>query len=575
MSSAILLVLRRLRPPLIVLIGAYAIAVVGFTLMPGVDDAGNPWRMGFFEAFYVVSYTGSTIGFGEVPYEFSGAQRLWTIVSIYLTVIAWLYSVGTIISLIQDQTFRAALTRSQLNRSVQSLTEPFWLVCGFGDTGRLLVRALTERRRRVVVVDDLQSRIDDLNLRELGVHVPAFCTDARIPDNLQAAGLGHRWCMGVLAVTDDDHVNLKIAISSKLLSAGLPVLCRAERQETAANMASFGTDVIINAYAAFADRLALAIRAPDTHRVYDWLSGIPHTTLAEHPSPPAGTWIICGYGRLGHAVREALESVGVETVIIDETPERNGCPPGSVKGKGTEANTLRAAGIDQATALLAGTADDADNLSIIMTARDIKPDLYLVARENALGNKALFQAARPELLVKPSYIIASKALSVLNAPLLGSFLDQARAQSNAWNADLAERIATVSSGKTPECWTVRISAARTPSVVDALEDGNAVTVGDICRDPRRRDQALDMVPLMLQREDDSHLLPTADTSLESGDRLVFCGTEKALGLMRGVVRNPNTLRYVMTGEMRPEGWLWRRLTPSRIRARPMASQREQ
>lgn len=564
MDSTIFLVLRRLRQPFMVLIAAYTVAIVGFTLMPGTDDQGNPWSMSFFEAFYVVTYTAPTIGFGELPYTFSGAQRLWTSFTIYITVLAWLYSVGTIISLMQDPALRRAVTHGQLTRSVRRMADPFWLVCGFGDSGRLMVRALAERRRRVVVVDDVAERVQEINLREYGIPVPAFHADARVPENLLEAGLAHRWCMGVIAVTDDDHVNLKIAITSKLLNPTLPVFCRAEHTEPANNMASFGTDVVIDPYAAFADRLALAIRAPDKHRVYDWLSGIPHSRLSDHPTPPAGRWIICGYGRLGQAVHKALSREGIETTIIDPTPDENICPPGSVKGKGTEAVTLRAAGLEQADALLAGTADDADNLSIIMTARDLKPDIFVVARETSLHNKALFEAAEPDLLVKPSYIIVSKALSVLNAPLLGEFLDAAREQSNDWNAALASRLRAISGGQTPECWTLRVSQARSPAIVEALEESAwPVTLDCLLRDPRRRENSMDTVALMLQRGSERWLLPERDCALESGDRLVFCGTSKALSLMRGTVNNAHTLRYVATGELRPEGWLWRKFMPFR------------
>ena len=44
-KSLVFLFLRRMRMPLVILITAYAIATVGFTLIPGVDDQGNPWRM--------------------------------------------------------------------------------------------------------------------------------------------------------------------------------------------------------------------------------------------------------------------------------------------------------------------------------------------------------------------------------------------------------------------------------------------------------------------------------------------------------------------------------------------------
>jgi len=42
--------------------------------------------MGIFDAFYFITYTATTIGFGETPFEFSYSQRIWVTFSIYLTV---------------------------------------------------------------------------------------------------------------------------------------------------------------------------------------------------------------------------------------------------------------------------------------------------------------------------------------------------------------------------------------------------------------------------------------------------------------------------------------------------------
>ncbi len=553
------LFLRRMRTPLIVLISAYSIAVLGFTLIPGVDDQGEPWRMSFFQAFYVVSYTGSTIGFGEVPYEFSNAQRLWTTVSIYLTVIAWLYSVGTVISLIQDQTFRQAVTRSQLRRSLRQMNEPFYLVCGYGDAGKLLVRALTERGRRVVVVDSSQANIDELSLKDLGVFVPGFCMDAGVPDNLIAAGLQHRWCMGVLAVTEDDDTNLEIAISSKLLNSKVTVYGRAENEETARNMASFGTDYVVQPDRNFAERLALALREPDTHRVYDWLSSVPNAPLPERKRPPDGSWIICGYGRLGQSVYAALRSEGIDAVVIDDQAESRHLPPGAVPGKGTEAETLEQAGIEQAAALIACRPDDRDNLSILMTARQLRPDLYLVARQNRLHNRALFRAAEPQLTVEPSYIIASKILSVLGSPMLGDFLAAAEQQDNDWNRRLAGRIRALTDGTVPETWTLRISQVRSPALALALDLGEHIRLGSLGLDPRDRSRRVDALPLLLRRGDRDTLVPDPDTEVRTGDRILYCGTNQALDLMYRTVNNLNTLRYVHTGESRPDGLIWRTL----------------
>ncbi len=67
MNEVIFVILRRLRRPLIVLIIAYAISVWGLVLIPGLDKEGNVVHLGFFHALYIVSYTATTIGFGEIP----------------------------------------------------------------------------------------------------------------------------------------------------------------------------------------------------------------------------------------------------------------------------------------------------------------------------------------------------------------------------------------------------------------------------------------------------------------------------------------------------------------------------
>ena len=80
MSSLFFVSIRRLKAPLIYLIAAFAVSTAGFALIPGVDPDGNPWRPTIFVAFYFVTYTATTIGFGELPYTFTNVQRLWVTV---------------------------------------------------------------------------------------------------------------------------------------------------------------------------------------------------------------------------------------------------------------------------------------------------------------------------------------------------------------------------------------------------------------------------------------------------------------------------------------------------------------
>ena len=134
MDNVAFLIFRRMRAPLIVLIAIYAVGVMGLVLIPGQDAEGNLWHMDFFHAFYFFSYTATTIGFGEIPYAFSDAQRLWVTLGIYLSVVAWFYSIGTLIALLQDKTFQNSLAELRFARRIRRMREPFYLVCGYGET---------------------------------------------------------------------------------------------------------------------------------------------------------------------------------------------------------------------------------------------------------------------------------------------------------------------------------------------------------------------------------------------------------------------------------------------------------
>src|SRR3954449_12485942 len=161
-SEAIFLILRRMRAPLIVLIAIFSVSVLGLTLIPGVDAQGRPWRMGFFDAIYVMSYTATTIGFGEIPYPFTYNQRMWVTISIYLTVVGWAYAIGSLLALLQDRAFRSALALQHFSRKVLRLAEPFVLVAGYGVAGELLGHALDGLGRRFVVLDLSTERVDGI-----------------------------------------------------------------------------------------------------------------------------------------------------------------------------------------------------------------------------------------------------------------------------------------------------------------------------------------------------------------------------------------------------------------------------
>ncbi|HSI96022.1 MAG: TrkA family potassium uptake protein [Methylophilaceae bacterium] len=562
MNSIFFLILRRLRAPLITLIVSYGIAVFGFTLMPGLDAEGRPWHMSIFEAFYVISYTATTIGFGEIPYAFSQDQRLWMTFSIYLTVISWFYAIGKIIALAQDPALRQAITVARFSRAVQGLHERFYIVCGYGETGSLLVGALDSKGIRVVTLDIDQERINELELQDYQAPVPGLCADAKLPDILLQAGIKHPQCGGIAALTNDDHVNLAVAVAVKLISPELPVLCRAEHTETAANMASFGTDNIINPYELFGEHLAMEIHSLGTYLLHEWLTGVPGTTLPSPTPPPVGNWIVCGYGRFGKAVVKNLELEGASIRIIEAQPELTGCE-NYILGSGTEARTLIEAGIENAVGIVAGTDNDINNLSIAMTALELKPDLFVVIRKNRRFNSPLFRQFNADITMQLSDIIAHECLAHLISPMLAQFLHLARSQSNAWANQLISRLVEVVGENVPETWGAYLNEERAPAVMSMFAQGKTVHLELLTKDPSNREKRLYIVPLLLIRGNQSMLLPELDTVLEADDRILFCGTQTARAAHPLLVLNQKVLTYVQEGVEVPDSLVWRWLVARR------------
>ena len=559
-NQAIFIILRRMRAPLLLLIVTYAVTVLGLVLMPGVNAQGDPERLSFFHAFYIITYTATTTGFGELPHPFTDAQRAWVTFSMYLSIVAWLYAIGALIALVRDATFQRVFVESRFAAAVSRIREPFYIVCGYGDTGTVVVEALVSGVFSAVVIDRDESRLNELALRDLPRPVPALVADASLPETLILAGLEHPRCAGVIALYADDHINLKIAISAKLLNPQLQVICRASSHDTQANMESFNTDAVINPFDSFADRLAMALHSPDCHLLYEWLTASPGAPLAKRINPPRGTWVLCGYGRFGKALARHLEYEGVSAVIIEATPERVDAPEGTVRGRGTEAVTLREAHIERAVGIVAGTDDDANNLSIIVTARMLKSGLFMVARQNQRENDALFEAAGLDLVMQRSRAIARRILSLVSTPLLINFLRHLRHEDNDWSAQLIGRLQPLIQDEAPEVWTVDVTRSGATGLHAAISEGQPVSCGQLLSDPRDREERLPALVLLIRRGDEELLLPAADTPIRAGDRVLLAGRRGSAHTLELTLFNPNTLRYVLTGATGPNGALWRWLS---------------
>jgi voltage-gated potassium channel len=571
-SETIFLVLRRMRTPLIVLIVIFAVSVLGLTLIPGQDAQGRPSRMGFFDAFYVMSYTASTIGFGELPNPFTYAQRLWVTVAIYLTVIGWAYAIGSLLALLQDRAFRQAVALQQFRRKVSRLREPFLLIAGYGRTGELVGHAFDALGRRVVVIDNSDDRINDLELDSYRADVPGLVGDVRDPGHLGIAGLGHPSCEAVLALTDDDEANLAVTMTAALLRPDLTVVARTTSPAIARRMRAFGTPSVVNPFDAFGDHLRLALHAPATYQLLGWLQSGPGGELPARGEPPrAGRWVVCGGGRFVRELARDLDAEGLDVAVVKPaavagTPEEDGPAPEDERADpaGDGADPTQA-DLRQAAGFVAGTDSDTTNLSLVAAARQVNPDLFVAARQNRPASAPLFASMAIDALLVPTEVVAHEVYAQLSTPLLRRFLREMPARGDEWAAGVVDRLTALCGRHLQTLWKVRLTAAEAPAVQAWLATGRA-HLGDLMRDPANRDEQLRAVPLLVLRDEEATLAPVGEFVLAADDEILLAGRPTARRSLDTTLLVETVAEYVVSGRHVPSSWIWRRLT--RTEARP-------
>lgn len=561
-------VLRRLRAPLITLILVFSVSVLGLSLIPGQDAAGRPADMSVFDAFYFMSYTATTIGFGELPTTFTYAQRMWVTVAIYLTVVGWAYAIGSVLTLLQDRAFRRAVTRGHVTRKVARLREPFLLMAGYGQTGERLGEAFDELGRRFTVVDLDEARIDVLELNTSHADVPGLVGDARDLHALVVAGLDHPYCEGVVALTNDDQANLAVVMSTALLRPELPVVARTTSAVVAERMRAFGSPTVINPFDRFGDRLRLALRAPSSYQLTTWLESGPGAELPERKEAPApGRWVVAGYGTFGRHFAGDLRAEGLEVVTIDPTPTGGddgdegggGSSDPTLRGDASDPDVLGRAGLPGAVGFVAGTDDDITNMSLVAEARRIAPGVFVAARQNSPASEPLFAALEVDALLVPTAVVAHEAYAQLSTPLLWRFLRGLLERDDAWAADVTARLLDTCGRHLDPLWKVRLDRDEAPSLEGWLAAGR-LRLGDLLRSPADRERRLAAVPLVLRQGTEHLLAPGDDVVLGPGDELLLAGRPAVRRALEATLVDDAVPEYLVSGRRVASGWLWRKLS---------------
>jgi Trk K+ transport system NAD-binding subunit len=558
LSRVSFIVMRAMRTPLITLLVVYSVAILVMSFIPGVKIAGEVQYLSLFHSFYFMTYTATTTGFGEIPIEFSDAQRLWTIVCLYTSVVTWFYALGSIVRLFQNPFFLQAVEERRFSRSVRRIIDPFYIVCGFGDTGSVLVRGLNDAGLNVVVIDNNEERIQALSMRNYKSTVPGLCADASVPSYLIEAGLLSELCKGVVSITSNEEINLKISAVVRLLNPSIGIITMSKEKNFEETLATLGGDMhIVDAFKTFAKVLNACINNPEFYALNNWLIGDKNGSLIDYVHPPVGRWIICGYGRMGMEANHVLTKNGVKTSVIDPHSRKRDEEIETYIVGATNEKTLKKAGIDEAVGILAAANDDGCNLSVLLNARTLNPNLFTIVRQNSHKNELAFKMAEANMLMQPSLVTARKILLLLIAPLLKHFFTYLLARETGRDKVVTEVIARLRkkiADQMPLLVTVNFTAESSCAVIQSLKAGHEILLKNIIADPRDREKELDLVPFVIKSSDKKTILPTANYSIKQGDQLLFCGTTKAKHLLKSNINSEYTLSYLRTGKYPAMGY---------------------
>lgn len=221
-----------------------------------------------------------------------------------------------------------------------------------------------------------------------------------------------------------------------------------------------------------------------------------------------GHHIVAGMGRVGSEVARSFAAEGLRFVVIDDCADcakraaEEGWPV--VSGDATEESVLKAAGIERATSLVTTLDTDAANVFVTLTARQLNPKLYIVARSSASSAEDKLRRAGADRAITPTVIGGRRMAGMVLHPFVSDYLELV-AQGDGGELRLEEI---------------------------ALEEGSPL-VGHTLRETRIRDRTGALVLAVHGSTGDVVANPSSDTMLKAGDRLIVMGSAGQLEKLAG------------------------------------------
>jgi voltage-gated potassium channel len=214
-----------------------------------------------------------------------------------------------------------------------------------------------------------------------------------------------------------------------------------------------------------------------------------------------GHYIICGYGRIGRVLAQFLTARYVDVVVIERNQSRVSKMDEDgvlyLIGEATDESILERAGIQRAKGIVTAVATDADNVFLVLIAKQLNPRLFIVARASQNDAKKTLLAAGADKVISPYDLGARRMAHAILRPTVIRFLEMAFADESV-DIQIEE---------------VRVGA-------------DSRMVGMTMKDSGIR-QDFDLMIMVIRKSDDSMSFnPKADTVIEAGDVMVVVGSSK-------------------------------------------------
>lgn len=551
-NHSLWIILQKMRAPFIVIIVTYTISIIGLLVIDGVDNNGNPYHLTIFDAFYFITYTATTIGFGESPYDFTYSQKLWVTFSIYITVIGWFYGVGSLVSLLQNKLFVCEIEKLKFKMRLNSIKTKFIIVLGFNEiTSKIIQRALDDDIR-VIVIEKNEDKANELKLESFTPYVPVLVADVSSSGVLEYAGIKCSNCRAVISLFEDDTLNLKVAIMAKMLNKNVTLAVKSTTQTQKENLQDINVEIVENYFEIIAKELNMAITTPNLFKLEKWLYKLD-TLSSPLPNIPEGKYIIAGFGRLGrHLFRVFKDNKNIQLQFIEIDGKK-------LKGLSQEIlsviehadaddkSLLEELGIKDAKAIIAFTDSDTSNLSIIATAKKLNPNIVTIAREVEIGDKTIFAHADIDYIFVPSKILINKTTNALFNPLCDIFLSQIHDKEDIWAAELTRRLVS-EIDENPLTYELKIDMKQTPTIYEEIKKGVCLDLKIFATSLYNRYDKNNIIPLLICRSNEIIILPSWSECIKFDDRILFAADENALTHLEYICQNVNEFNYALNGQ---------------------------